>query len=99
MVKKPGDAMLGLISPMIKTVWQEETTPDPWKKGFITSIWKGRGDKETLNNHRGITVSSTLGKIMEELIDNQILKTISYTQAHGGGIKGFKVFFQCSRIS
>ena len=77
---------------MIETVWQEETVPDPWKRGLITSIWKGRGDKETLNNHRGITVSSTLGNIMEELIDNRILKTISYTQAQGGGIKGCSTY-------
>ena len=92
MVKRPGEAMLGLISPLIDTVWKEESTPDSWKKGLITSIWKGRGDKETLNNHRGITVSSTLGNIMEELIDNRILKTISYTQAQGGGIKGCSTY-------
>ena len=29
---------------------------------------------------------------MEELIDNRILKTISYTQAQGGGIKGCSTY-------
>ena len=92
MIKKPGDAMLETISLMIKAVWHDESIPDPWKKGLITSIWKGRGDKETLNNHRGITVSSTLGNIMEELIDNRILKTINYTEAQGRGIKGCSTY-------
>ena len=92
MIKKPGDAMVNTISPMIWTVWQDESIPDPWKKGLITSIWKGRGDKEILNNHRGITVSSTFGNIMEELIDNRILKTINYTEAQGGGIKGCSTY-------
>ena len=51
MIKRPGEAMLNIISPMIHAIWSDEKIPDPWKKGLNTSIWKGRGDKETLNNH------------------------------------------------
>ena len=92
MVKKPGDSMLRIIAPMIRVIWKEEDIPESWRKGLITSLWKGRGDKETLQNHRGITVSSTLGNIMEELIDNCILQTVSYTQAQGGGIRGSSTY-------
>ena len=33
-----------------------------------------------------------MGNIMEELIDNRILKTIKYTPAQGGGLKGCSTF-------
>ena len=92
MLKRPGDSMLQIISPMIRTIWKEENIPEPWRKGLITSLWKGRGDKEALQNHRGITVSSTMGNIMEELIDNRILQTVSFTQAQGGGIRGSSTY-------
>ena len=58
-----------ILIPVIQAVWKTEEIPQDWNKGHITSIWKGRGDKECLEKHRGITVSSTIGAIMEEVID------------------------------
>ena len=60
--------------------------------GKITSIWKGKGDKEdlyyTLYNHRRITSSSAIGTIVDSLIDNRIGKLVQFSQAQGGGKKG-----------
>ena len=56
-------------------MWENEKVPKKWNKGSITSIWKGKGDKEKLQNHRGITTSSAIGTIMD-------------TDAQGGGKKG-----------
>ena len=92
MLKKPGETMVGYVYTLMRTIWKEENIPDQWKKGLITSIWKGKGDRESLSNHRGITVSSSIGNIMEELIDNRILKTVKYTQAQGGGLKGSSTY-------
>ena len=88
MIKRPGEVMNKYIHELIKTIWNEEKIPNAWKKGIITSIWKGKGDREQLKNHRGITVSSTIGNIMEEVIDRRINMAIKFTQAQGGGIKG-----------
>ena len=87
MIKRPGTVMVNIIYPMIKTAWEEEKIPVDWNKGQITSLWKGKGDKEELKNHRGITVSSAFGSIMEEVIDRRISDTVSLTQAQGGGKK------------
>ena len=73
---------------MIRAVWKEESIPSDWNEGIITSLWKGKGDKENLKNHRGITVSSTIGNIMEVAIDNRIEAIVSFTQGQGGGQKG-----------
>ena len=74
--------------PLIRKVWESEEIPQEWNAGSITTIWKGKGDKECLNNHRGITVSSAIGNIIEEVIDKRMEKTISFSQGQAGGVKG-----------
>ena len=56
--------------------------------GHITSLRKGKGDKENLINHRGITVSSSIGNILEEIIDRRIGAIVEFSQGQAGGKKG-----------
>ena len=92
MLKRPGETMTKFIYPLITTIWKEEEIPSDWNKGQITSLWKGKGDKERLENHRGITTSSAIGTIMESIIDNRIGNKIKFTQAQGGGKKKTSTF-------
>ena len=84
-VKKTGVPMVKYVTNLMETIWTEEKVPDPWKMGLVTSLYKGKGDKEVLSNHRGITVSSAFGGIMEDIIDRRMSTTIKFTQAQGGG--------------
>ena len=88
MLKRPGTQMLKFIYPLIQQIWEEEKIPTVWNEGHITSLYKGRGDKEKLENHRGITTSSAIGSIMEILIDNRLEAHLPFTQAQGGGQRG-----------
>ena len=88
MLKRSGNAMLNMIYPMIKVIWNEEKIPSKWNKGQTTSIWKGKGDREVLENYRGITMSSAYGTIFDTLLDSRIEKIVPMTQAQGGGRKG-----------
>ena len=88
LLKKGEIEMVRFIMPVIRAFWREEIPPYQWNEGLITNIWKGKGDRERLENHRGITVSSSIGLIAEEIINNRLLKTISFTQAQAGGRKG-----------
>ena len=88
MLKRPGEKMSNFIYPLIESIWEDEVIPKAWNTGHITSIWKGKGDKEKLENHRGITISSAIGSVVEMLLDNRIEAHIPYTQAQGGGQKG-----------
>ena len=92
MLKRPGETMTMFIYPLITTIWNEEEIPNEWNKGQITSLWKGKGDKEKLENHRGITTSSAIGTIMESIIDKRIGYKIKFTQAQGGGKKKTSTF-------
>ena len=87
-LKRGGEPMVDLIMPVIRAFWQEEEAPSQWNQGIITSIWKGKGDRERMENQRGITVSSSIGTIVEEIINRRLLKTIEFTQAQAGGQKG-----------
>ena len=88
MLKRPGDAMLNLIYPLIVVIWEEEVIAKIWNSGFITSLFKGKGDRELLSNHRGITTSSAIGTIVDSIIDRRIESLVEFTPAQGGGRKG-----------
>ena len=89
MLTKPGETMITCLTPMIRTIFDKETTPSIWNLGYITSLFKGKGDQEELKNYRGITTSSSLGTIFDALIDNRIESVVPFTQAQGGGKKRF----------
>jgi hypothetical protein len=76
-----------LVEHLVKIMWKREEVPHQWNQGHITSIWKGKGDSEILSNHRGTTVSSAVGTIPEEMINNRILEILRFTQAQAGGQK------------
>ena len=88
MIKGTEKEFVKLFMPLILEVWDNEQVPSAWNRGVITSIYKGKGDKECLANHRGITVSSSPGGILEEVIDRRVEKIVKVTQGQAGGKKG-----------
>uniref|UniRef100_A0A3B1JC70 ribonuclease H n=1 Tax=Astyanax mexicanus TaxID=7994 RepID=A0A3B1JC70_ASTMX len=50
--------------------------PDIWSQGLITPIHKS-GDKSDPNNFRGICVSSNLGKVFNNILNNRILSFLT----------------------
>ena len=74
--------------PLVYNIWRDEEIPSEWNNGSITTIWKGKGDKERLENHRGITVSSAVGSILEEVIDRRMEKVVKLSPGQAGGVKG-----------
>ena len=87
-LKKGGKPMVEMIVPVIEMFWREEKPPKQWNEGVITNVYKGKGDREKMENQRGITVSSGVGTIGEEVLTNRLMKTIKFTQAQAGGRKG-----------
>ena len=88
MLKNAKEGFVNTITPLIKYIWKHEQIPRKWNMGHITSIWKGKGDKESLQNHRGITVSSSISNILEEVIDRRIGAIVEFSQGQAGGKKG-----------
>ena len=87
-IKRGGNEMIDFVYPAIKAFWEEEECPKQWNTGIITNIWKGKGDRENMKNQRGITVSSAIGTIPEEVVFRRAAKVMNFTQAQAGGKKG-----------
>ena len=49
--------------------------PESWKKSFIISLHK-TGDKSDPNNYRGISLSNSLPKIFNAVLNNRLIKVI-----------------------
>merc|ERR1712228_892086 len=71
-VKRGGSPMVDMIYIVMKRFWAEEEPPKQWNQGVITNIWKGKGDREKMVNQRGITVSSSIGTIAEQIITDRL---------------------------
>ena len=87
MLKIPGDAMVDFIYPLIETMIKNEQVPRIFNRGYITSLHKGKGDKEIFANHRGITTSCSIGTILDSVLHNRMEQLILFSQAQGGGKK------------
>jgi Reverse transcriptase (RNA-dependent DNA polymerase) len=60
-----------LLHAMLSVVWQAETTPAHWHVGVITSLHK-KGDRQNMDNYRGISLLSVVGKVYNKIISNRL---------------------------
>jgi hypothetical protein len=56
-----------LMEHSITSVWNKEEMPDQWKESIIVPNHK-TGDKTDCNNYRGISLLSTLYKILSNIL-------------------------------
>ena len=52
----------------------ELTFPVAWKDAIVQPVVKGKGDKSTPTSYRPTNICATLGKMLERLIKEQLLK-------------------------
>ena len=88
LLKRGGDGFVDCLYSVIKEFWMNEHSPKEWNEGVISSVYKGKGDREKLQFQRGITVSSAISMICEEIINERMVESVALTQAQGGGKKG-----------
>ena len=87
-LKRGGKGFVECVFPIVRYFWENEIPPQEWNEGLITNVWKGKGDREKLKFQRGITVSSSISMLCEQLINERMIELVKMTQAQGGGKKG-----------
>jgi hypothetical protein len=55
------------IHKLINSIWNKEELPEQWKASIIAPIYK-KGDKTDCNNYRGISLLSTIYKILSNVL-------------------------------
>ena len=59
------------ITEIFNKVWKGEGFPERWKEGVISPIFK-KGDREKVNNYRGITILNTAYKIYAMVLEKRL---------------------------
>ena len=71
-LKYSGETLLPTLVAIFNDIIRTETVPEVFKSGIITPVHKKGKDPGKMDNYRGITVSSILGKLFETVILNRL---------------------------
>ena len=66
-LKASQDISAEALETLLKKVWEENQVPQDWKDGHLTVLPK-KGDLTYCDNHRGIMLLSTPGKVLSKII-------------------------------
>ena len=71
-LKYSGTVLLAAIATIFNEIFRTKIIPDSFKSGIITPVHKKGKDPCKMDNYRGITVSSILGKLFETVLLNRL---------------------------
>ena len=67
------DETLNVILNIFNKILDAKEFPEEWAVGIIVSLFKG-GESDDLNNYRGITLLSILGKLLVGILNERLTK-------------------------
>ena len=67
-----GTNLIEVIKNVMNTIKNTIETPKEWISVIISTIYKNKGARKELVNHRGIFITNVLSKVMEKLIKTRI---------------------------
>ena len=76
LIKAFDDNMLEVIAPILNNIFDSGNFPEEWALGVIVILYKD-GTKSDLNNYRGITLLSMLGKILIGVLNNRLWEVVN----------------------
>ena len=87
-------AIIKPLSIIFRNCINHSTFPDLWKKSNICPIHK-KGDKQTINNYRPVSLLPICGKIFERLIFNSLFEYLEKYKLLSAHQSGFRVNDSC----
>ena len=72
LLKKLFNSLCLPLSLLFQKSFNNSDLPDDWKQANVVPVFKEKGNKYDVNNYRPISLTSTIGKVMETMIHNHI---------------------------
>lgn len=76
-------AVLALLTTIFNVVLTSGKVPRDWIVGKIKPLFKGKGSINQVDNYRGITLVSCVGKLFTAILNERINSYLSYTGIFG----------------
>ena len=71
-------------------VLESDVIPSEWTIGIIKVLYKNKGDINDVNNYRGITLLSCLGKLFTSVINARLYSYLTNAKILGNEQAGFR---------
>ena len=82
--------VLKLVVALFNIILHTGRVPTQWCIGIILPLYKNKGSHYDLNNYRGITLLSCLGKLFTNIFSNRLAQYLEYTSILGEERVGFR---------
>jgi len=82
------DVIAEPLSIIFERSWRTGDVPEDWRKASVTPVFK-KGKKEDPGNYRPVNLTSILGKMMEQLILEVIIKKLEEKKVVRSSQHGF----------
>ena len=74
--KAGGPLIIAQLTELFAKIWDEGAVPAQFKNARIVHIFKRKGNRACCDDHRGISLLSTAGKILARVILNRLVKHV-----------------------
>lgn len=69
-----GQVLVQKLTVLFQTMWQQEVTPQELKDASIVHLYKRKGNRQSCDNHRGISLLVIAGKILARVLLNRLIQ-------------------------
>ena len=94
-LKELAEELAQPLADLFNTSMDSGIVPESWKTANVTPIFK-KGDKRDPSNYRPVSLTSTIGKIMEKIIRDHINKHMQLNKLYSPHQHGFRKGRSCS---
>lgn len=72
--KSGGPMLTEKLTELFVSCWNKRTLPQEFKDASIVHLYKRKGNRQSCDNHRGISLLSIAGKILARVLLNRLIK-------------------------
>ena len=94
-LKELADVLAQPIADLFNESMDSGVVPASWRTANVTPIFK-KGDKRNPSNYRPISLTSTLGKLMEKIVRDEVNKHMTSNKLYSPHQHGFRKGKSCS---